>query len=268
MLILEDEVNSIFTSIVQAPLVQTVWINQAPLLRRSTISMLLSRLWIEVLMCRIVVDVHPARIWILRENIFIQLRNFIPLIDELLGIAEVLFHHQLPGFHEVPIEFSHPQEDRRSLDHETDVHSHEVTAENMLNGWIIVVFIDERAPGLLQFLSILINILINSFIKWFSTLIKAKLSIELPLLPHHVIVISDERLLLHIFRWILDRDFAGFTIIGHFRLFIIELSLRCKHFQYVNFSNQFVIHSFYFSEIIGKASCLNVRMKRTKENAF
>lgn len=174
VLVLANQEDTIFTSVMEALFVRGGGIDKAPLLRGCRVGLFFLTALVADHMRGIVVDVHAACIGVLREAVLVELGHFIELLDVLAWIAVVITHVISALLDEVDGILSHVQEDGRALDHEAHVDAHQVSAEGVVLTGVIVELILMCGPGLLQFFSQLRNILLLELVlvNWESFVIK------------------------------------------------------------------------------------------------
>lgn len=103
-----------------------VWVHLLPVLRRSTVLIILACLFVLHSVRYVVINVHTTRVRVTGQNIFIHLRDFLELVEELLLIHVVLVHQLLPLYDKFHILIPHSYEYWWSLDHEANVNPHVV----------------------------------------------------------------------------------------------------------------------------------------------
>ena len=125
------EIGSIFCSIVNASFVFNLRVHVRKMFRSSAILNLLSSFPISNLMGRIIIQIHLTTIRVITQYILIQLCHLFKLVCVLLSILIELLHDIVFVLKELNVFISHCHEDWRSLNHEADIDSHEVSTEDV-----------------------------------------------------------------------------------------------------------------------------------------
>ena len=219
-LVLEYQVHSVLTRIVQALGVLALGVDQAPLLAGCAVGVVLACGLVGGLVGWVVVDVHPADIGVLGQAVLVELGDLVELLGEDLCVAVVLLHHCLSVLYEVHVLVPHVHEDRWSLDHQAHIDSQKVPAELVEARWVELKLVFELGS---QFLKPACQSWdVDLFFLWQTFLVKTQLLVQLLLLLEYLVDALDNLLLLLDIRGFDNSDIAGFFVVGHLWLLIIE----------------------------------------------
>lgn len=97
-------------------------------------------------MRRVVVKVHLAVVRVLSVDVLVELCHFSEILDVLLGVAEVLVHNLTTVLHHFDVRVPHVEENRRSLNHQTNLYAEQVSRKGRERPWVIVELLTSLVP--------------------------------------------------------------------------------------------------------------------------
>lgn len=126
------QVSAVLRSKMQTLSVFQSWIHILPTLTGSTVLSDFTVSRVCVFVSGIVVYVHLSGVWIgARHYVLIQFRDLLKLIRELSVVSIVFIHYVILVLEKLCISLSEMKKNRWSLDHQANVHSHEVSCEDV-----------------------------------------------------------------------------------------------------------------------------------------